>query len=99
VETYYDRCFPGRWTGSGGSQFWPPRSSELNALIFNCGGHMSSGVPAESGSTWDALFRRILYAATGIKNDHNEVMRATHSIQRRARMCAEPEGAHYEQIL
>jgi hypothetical protein len=99
VKTHYDRCFPGRWTGRGGSQLWPPRSPEQYPLIFNCGGHRSSGVPAESGSTRDALLRRILYAATGVQNNHNEVMRSRHSIHRRARMCAETRGGHFEQIL
>jgi hypothetical protein len=49
--------------------------------------------------TRDAVLHCILDAATGIKASRNEVMQATRSIHRRARMRIETAGGHSEQLL
>jgi hypothetical protein len=40
-----------------------------------------------------------VFSTTGIKAMTNEVMQVTCSIHRQARVCAEAEGGHFEQLL
>jgi hypothetical protein len=41
----------------------------------------------------------ILDTATSVKDSHNELMWATRSIHRHARMCIEAEGSQFEHLL
>jgi hypothetical protein len=49
--------------------------------------------------TGDALLYCILVAATHVKDDSSELMYATHSIHRCARMYTQAECGHYEHLL
>ena len=34
ARQYLDTVYPNRWIGRGGAQPWPPRSPDLNSLVF-----------------------------------------------------------------
>jgi hypothetical protein len=99
VKTHLNYSFPGRWIGRGGAQICPPTSLNLNHLDFYLWRRMEElGVP-EKSRTRDALLRRILDAASHVKNDCNELMRLTRAIHRQAEICIEAEGGHFEQLM
>ena len=46
VRQYLNHKFPNRWIGRGGTQNWPPRSPDMNALHYHMWGYMKAIVYA-----------------------------------------------------
>lgn len=98
VRNLLDRRYPGRWIGRGGPVAWPPRSPDLNPLDFFLWGHLKgkvyNGVDINSP---EELQRRIAAALRTVTPDMVE--RAVSSLIRRAQLCIQMEGGHFQQLL
>jgi hypothetical protein len=99
VRTYLNNNFANRWIGRGGPVIWPPRSPDLTPLDYYLWGHMKSLVYSNKPQTRDELIQNIMAAAASIRDDPDTLQRATSSIIRRARMCCEAAGGHFEPNL
>lgn len=96
VRDYLDTAFPQRWIGRGGFISWPPRSPDLNPLDFFLWGYMKTLVYATEVNTIDELRRRI---NTTVENLRQQFPRLTENWIRRAQLCVEMQGQHFEQLL
>lgn len=99
VRTYLNNNFANRWIGRGGPVLWPPRSPDLTPLDYYLWGHMKSLVYSNKPQTREELIQNIMVAAASIRNDPDTLQRATSSIIRRARICCEVAGGHFEPKL
>lgn len=99
VRTYLNNNFANRWIGRGGPVLWPPRSPDLTPLDYYLWGHMKSLVYSNKPQTRDELIQNIMAAAASIRDDPDSLQRVTSSIIRRARMCCEAAGGHFEPKL
>lgn len=86
-----------RWIGRGGTILWPPRSPDLNPLDFFLWGHMKNYVYSETVNTIEDLEDRIQEAVASVTPEMlNDVQR---SMLRRARVCIQNGGRHFEHLL
>ncbi|XP_036139970.1 uncharacterized protein LOC118644749 [Monomorium pharaonis] len=97
VRDILDARFPDRWMGRGGPIAWPPRSPDLNVLDYFVWGHIKTKVEhmrergeAEVREAISAVFQTIT---------PDMIRRATQQIVRRAELCLETQGKHFEQLL
>jgi hypothetical protein len=100
IYPYYH--FPDGWVSRGGSQHWLPRPPVLNSHRILCvWTHARFDVGAKVLTCEVLQLCRILEPTTGIKRSSNEMKRpATHTLaRRRASMCTEVEGGHFEHLL
>jgi len=99
VTAFLNNSYHDRWIGRGGPVSWPPRSPDLTPLDYFLWGHMKSMVYAKQSHNRDELINRIMDAATQIRNSPGMVEQAVRSLLRRARLCIESAGCHFEQNL
>lgn len=99
VTEFLNQNFPGRWVGRGGPIPWPPTSPDFNIVDFFIWGKLKSMVYAEDISTEEQLLQRINDGCQEIRNNANEIRRAVYSLTKRARMCINKNGGHFEQFL
>lgn len=100
VREYLNRVFNGRWVGRGGFVPWPPRSPDLNPLDFCLWGWMKSLVYKTPVNTREELSARIEEVANIIRNKPAALLRAcVESWLRRAQLCIEQNGDHFQQFL
>ena len=99
VREYLHNTFANRWIGRGGPVGWPPRSPDLTPFDYYLWGHMKSLVYSNNPQTRDHLIQCIMTAAQSIRDDPGTLQRATSSIIRRAEMCCEAAGGHFEPKL
>ncbi|XP_067207843.1 uncharacterized protein [Linepithema humile] len=88
--------FPEKWMGRGGPVTWPTRSPDLNVLDYFVWGHIKNLVEYRRDSTEDVVREAILAAFNTITPDMAH--RATRNIVRRAELCIEQQGSHFEQF-
>jgi hypothetical protein len=93
-NTYHDR-----WIGIGGPTAWSPPSPDLNPLDFYLWGHLKTLVYAAPVDNEEALRHSIVDACHTIRNYPGifELMRR--SMMRRAEVCIESYGGHFEHLL
>lgn len=99
VRDWLDENFAGRWIGRGGPIAWPPRSPDLNPLDYHFWGHLNNLVYATEVNTLEELRHRIELADNQIRGNQFEILRASRAIRRRARICIQQNGNHFEQLL
>lgn len=92
-----DRNFPDRWIGRAGPIVWPPRTPELNPLDYFVWGHIKAKVEHVRDGTEAEVREAIVAAFNTITPDM--VHRATRQIVRRAELCVQERGRHFEQLL
>lgn len=101
VRAYLNQHYEGAWIGRGGPIMWPARSPDLNPLDYFFWGHVkqiiSQGNP-ELYQQREAMGRMISDAFNRIRNDPALLQRSVEDIIRRANLCLEREGRHFEQI-
>jgi len=83
--------------GRGGPIIWPARSPDLNVLDYFIWGHIKALVENVRESSEDEVRDAILAAFNTITPDM--VQRATQQIVRRAELCLQARGKHFEQLL
>lgn len=99
VREWLNTNFPRRWIGRLGHIAWPPRSPDLNPLDFYFWGTIKDKVYATPVQTREELIIRIQQACIEMRNDRNQIFRATSALVRRCRKCVEVEGSHFEHLL
>lgn len=98
VRHWLDQNYPARWIGRGGPIVWPPRSPDLNPVDYYFWGRMKDIVYATEVETREDLLERINLAGNMIRQNNFEILRASQSIRRRARMCIEQNGNLIEHL-
>jgi hypothetical protein len=89
---------PPRKGGGGVPQHWPPRSPYFSLLDFHVGGYTKDLVYEREVDTREDLIRGIVDVVTRI-SDRDTFRRVTCPDVKRARMCTEAEGEHFEHLF
>lgn len=97
VRGILDQQYPNRWIGRGGPRHWPPRSPDLNPLDFFLWGHVKNVIYREPVNTEEELRNRIQEAFATITPQM--ITDSKLSLLRRARLCLEMDGGHFEHRL
>ncbi|XP_066600983.1 histone-lysine N-methyltransferase SETMAR-like [Prorops nasuta] len=86
-----------RWIGRGEPIAWPPRSPDLTPLDFFLWVHIKNLGEPRRGGTEDEVRNTILESFKSLTPDM--VQKATRILKRRAEVCLNVKGAHFEQLL
>jgi len=97
VREILDTHFRDRWIGRGGPIVWPARSPDLNVLDYFVWGYIKASVEHRRHGTQDEVRNEIIAAFQTITPDMAH--RATRQISRRAQLCLQVQGRHFEQLL
>lgn len=97
VREILDARFPDRWMGRGGPITWPPRSPDLNVLDFFVWGYIKNFIEHRRDGTENEVREEIIAAFNTITPEMAH--RATRNIIRRAQLCVQERGRHFEQLL
>ena len=76
---------------------WPPGSPDLTPPNFYLWGKLKGSVYADNPRTTDELKQKITSVIQNIQPD--ELERVFQNTQRRARLCLQVNGAHFQQLL
>ncbi|KAJ4425912.1 hypothetical protein ANN_27538 [Periplaneta americana] len=99
ARRYLDRRFPDRWIGRGGPIAWPPRSPDLNPLVFYLWGHLKSLVYLSPVPDLESLWNRIVACSEDIRNTPGVWDRVRRSMRHRCEVCIQAGGGHFEHLL
>lgn len=99
VREYLNDQFGDRWIGRGGPVPWPARSPDLTPLDYYLWGEVKRLVYATEYSNRDELKSRILIAFDKVRSDPLVLNRVKDNLCKRAELCIERGGAHFEQLL
>lgn len=99
VTTFLNEIFPNRWIGRGGPVHWCPRSPDLTPLDYFLWGYMKAQVYSVRINTREELIARIMEVANQIRNVPDILLRSIMSIVRRAQLCIDNGGGHFESQL
>jgi hypothetical protein len=77
VMQHLNDTLPNRWTGSGSTTNWPPRSPDLTPLDFCLWGWMNKKVYRRKADTKDKLLDHIMDVIAHIKEHQDALRRAT----------------------
>jgi hypothetical protein len=93
-----DNQYPQRWIGRGGPHHWPARSSDLNPLDFFLWGHLKSLIYRRPINSETDLGVRIQEAFVSV-TEEMITNATTRSLLRRAQLCIQMNGGHFEHLL
>ncbi|XP_066589560.1 histone-lysine N-methyltransferase SETMAR-like [Prorops nasuta] len=96
VRQTLDARFPHRWMGRGGPITWPARSPDLTPLDYFLWGHIKNLVENRREGIEMEVREAIIAAFSTLTPDM--VSRATRDIARRAELCIQSRGRHFEQL-
>jgi hypothetical protein len=97
VQGILNRMYPNRWIGRGGPRHWPARSPDLNPLDFFLWGYVKNVVYNRPIHNEEDLRNRLQEAFRTITP---EMVRASKlNLLRRAQLCLEMNGGHFEHLL
>lgn len=99
VRAYLASEYGDRWIGRGGPVPWPPRSPDLTPCDFFLWGEIKRRVYVEEAQSRDELRAKIISAFDEVKSDRLVLMRLKTNVLKRARLCLERNGRHFEQLL
>lgn len=99
VRQHLNEVYGEKWIGRGGPVSWPPRSPDLNPLDYFLWGHLKAKVYKTSIETIEQLREKIEIACMEIRQTPRIFQRVRKSLKRRARLCIEMDGGHFEQLL
>jgi hypothetical protein len=96
VQGILNRMYPDRWIGRGGPRHWPARSPDLNPVDFFLWGYVKNVYNRPIRNEED-LRNRLQKAFATITP---EMVRASKlNLLRRAQLCLEMNGGHFENLL
>lgn len=98
VKNWLDDSFPSRWIGRNGPIPWPPRSPDLTILDFFVWGTMKELVYSTPVRSLDDLYARIDSAAYKVRHKLRQI-NVPRVIAKRARLCIQNNGGHFENLL
>lgn len=96
VRNHLNARFP-QWIGRGGRVAWPARSPDLTPLDFFLWGYIKNIVYAVECSSREQMKQRIIDAFNAVTPEMLRNTRA--SSYRRAGLCIQQEGRHFEPFL
>lgn len=99
VRDYLNAEYENRWIGRGGPVAWPPRSPDLTPCDFFLWGEIKRRVYVEEAQSLEELKVQIRSAFEQVKNDTVVLNKLKDNVQKRARLCLERNGMHFEQLL
>lgn len=91
--------FGNRWIGRGGPVPWPPRSPDLTPMDYFLWSEIKRRVYVSEPNTVEVLKQRIIDAFEDVKLLDLVLTSVKNNLQKRARLCIENEGGHFEQLL
>ena len=100
VRNHLHDTYPNKWIGRGGPFHWPARSPDLTPLDFFLWGHLKQVVYAhepEEPEDPDHLRQLITEACQAVTPQM--LQRARLSVIRRAEICINQGGQHFEHLL
>lgn len=97
VREILNARFPDRWIGRGGPIIWPARSPDLNVLDYFVWGYIKALVEHTRDRNENEAREAIIAAFNNITLDMAH--RATQQIVRRAELCLQVRGKHFEHLL
>ena len=105
APSHYARCtreilnrkYPNRWIGRGGPRAWPARSPDLTPLDFFLWETIKEYVYRMPINTVQELSDRIDEALATITPEM--IQRSRENLIRRAQLCIEMGGGHFEHLL
>lgn len=99
VTDYLNRSFE-NWIGLNSPLVqWPARSPDLTPCDFSIWGWAKSLVYSEEIVSRDQLRQKIEDAFTIMKTKEGELKKATEHVLKRAQLCLDNEGGHFENYL
>jgi hypothetical protein len=99
VRQHLNELYGEKWIGRGGPVPWPPRSPDLNPLVYFLWGQLKAKVYKIPIETIQQLREEIETACMEIRQTPRIFQRVRKSLKRRARLCIEMQGGHFEQFL
>jgi hypothetical protein len=97
VQGILNRMYPNCWIGRGGPRHWPARSPDLNPVDFFLWGYVKNVVYNRPIHNEEDLRNRLQEAFGTITP---EMVRASKlNLLRRAQLCLEMNGGHFEHLL
>lgn len=99
VRAHLDAEFPLRWIGRAGPVPWPARSPDLTPLDFYLWSELKRLVYQQEHETRDALVAAITDAFDVVRRDRDTLISLKNNQIKRARLCIERGGLHFEQLL
>lgn len=99
VREYLGAEHGDRWIARGGPVPWPARSPDLTPCDFFLWGEIKRRVYVEEAQSLDALKLQIIRAFDEVKRDTVVLNKLKDNVQKRARLCLERNGLHFEQLL
>ena len=92
-----NRKYPNKWIGRGGPRSWPARSPDLTPLDFFLWGTIKEYVYRTPINNVQELRDRIDEAFATITPEM--LQRSRENLIRRAQLCIEMNGGHFEHLL
>ena len=77
---------------------WPPRSSNLSPLDFYLWGHVKSMVYSSDIANVEQLKEKIIITFATLKLQNNTLENVRRNLIRRARLCMQQRGHHFQQF-
>lgn len=99
VRNHLNSEFGDRWIGRGGPVAWPPRSPDLTPMDFFLWSEVKRLVYTEEAESRDELKRKIRHAFRVVKSDRDTLLKLKDNLVRRAQVCIQRNGQHFEQLL
>lgn len=99
VRAYLDVTFGERWIGRGGPVPWPARSPDLTPLDFYLWGEIKRLVYESESESRDELKDKIIAAFETVKAQEFVLIRLKDNHRRRAELCIQSGGEHFEQLM
>ena len=97
VREFLNAHYPDRWMGRGGPIIWPARSPDLNVIDYFLWGYIKNLVDHRRDGTEEEVKAAIIAAFNTITPEM--AYRASRNIIRRAELCLQKRGRHFEQFL
>lgn len=99
VRNHLNSEFGDHWIGRGGPVSWPPRSPDLTPLDFYLWSEVKRLVYRNEHQTREQMKSAIVDAFDVIKSDRDTLLKLKDNLIKRARLCIQRNGLHFEQLL
>lgn len=99
VRDFLNGEYGNRWIGRGGPVAWPARSPDLTPCDFYLWGEIKRRVYLSEPENVDELKANVINAFRAVKSDSSVLNRVRRNVYKRARLCLERNGLHFEQLL
>lgn len=78
---------------------WPARSPDLTIMDFYVWSEIKRLVYVEEAQSYQDLRTKIISAFNQVKSDRDTLNLLKNNLQKRARLCIERNGQHFEHLL